>query len=444
MRRLAPPAAALAAVALAAALISCPTGQADRSDIVLSYTYIEGDTTPEIIEALELERQLGGTRVRPLNIPRAALFREPYVLSLSTGSPDIDLYLLDAPWVKSYSATRWLAPIAAGDGEIDLSPFRSELLEVISTGEGPDRRVLAVPFETKGNILFYRADLLEEAGFRPPATWDELFAQCLSILAERGGGGEGGVRWGILFHGMAFINDFYPIAWGFGGGIFDAEGNLAIDRPQNVRALALVKRMLGRISPDPLEMEEAGLFDDYLAVERLFARGQAIFMVNWNTRWGDLERGLPGQEISIGQVGVAPIPAGEGGRSHSNIGSFCWGINYSSRHREEARRFIELVTSYEAQRWRALHHGDLPSRWDVLEDPEVAARAPSVLRMARVFEQVQLRARPYQREINDYLDYVIVEALINDLDPLEVLSNAQKEIAEELAWLRGRDDPAGR
>ena len=83
------------------------------------------------------------------------------------------------------------------------------------------------------------------------------------------------------------------------------------------------------------------------------------------------------------------------------------------------------------------------SRWDVLEDPEVATQAPSVLRIARVFERMQLRARPYQREINDYLDYVIMEALINDLDPLEVLSNAQKEIAEELAWLRRRDDPAG-
>ncbi len=391
-------------------------------------------------------KELEGIEIRALTVPSEVipevLLREPYVLSLSTGSSAIDVYLLDAPWVKSYSATGWLAPISGGQKEdggedIDLSPFRAELLEVTSIRDkNGDRVVLALPFQTKGNILFYRKDLLQAAGFEPPQTWNELFSQCESILAEKGEGNEDWdehLRFGFLFHGKLFINDFYPIMWGFGGGIFDESGELAVDNAENVRALAMIGKMLGGISPSPGKMQRLGLFDDYSAPDRLFASGAAIFMINWNTRLRDIESGLPGQTISIGQVGVAPIPGEEAGHSYSNIGSFCWGINYYSRHRDAARRFIEAITSYEAQRWAALNRGELPSRWDVLSDPEVQRRAPSMLEIAKVFEQVRLRARPFQREINDILDFALMETIKGGLDPLQALEYARREIEKELS-----------
>jgi len=310
-----------------------------------SYTFVTGDPTPEILKALGASRELEGIEAKALAVPQEVLMREPYVLSLSTGSTAIDAYLLDAPWVKSYSATNWLAPIAGGEtgeaeNEFDLSPFRKELLDVTTYTQNGRRLVLAVPFHTKGNLLFYRKDLLEAAGFEPPRNWTELFSQCESILATKGESSENWdekLRWGFIFHSSLFINDFYPIMWGFGGGIFDDSEALAVNRAENVRALALIKQMLGRISPTPEEMAEVGLFDDYHAPENLFAGGAAIFMINWNTRWRDLENGLPGQVIDISQVGVAPIPAEDGSRGFSNIGSFCWGINYYSRHREAAR-----------------------------------------------------------------------------------------------------------
>lgn len=398
--------------------------------MALTYTFIEGNLTPQLMEALNLNNQLQGIAIRPLTVPNEVLDREPFVLSLSTGSSAIDVYLLDAPWVKSYSATQWLTPISGGKYDFDLSDYRPELLEVTSIVSKGERRVLAVPFETKGNILFYRKDLLDEAGFKPPGNWVELELQCDRILAERGGED---LSWGLLFHGWMFINDFYPIMWSFGGGIFEEDGSLRIDREENVNALAMVKRLLGKISPSFDEMVKYGLFEDRNAVERLFAQGKAVFMINWNTRWGDLERGLPGQTISMKQIGVAPIPGQGNGPGYSNIGSFCWGINFYSRHPGEARRFIELITSYEAQRWAALNHGILPARMDVLGDTEIARRAPSVLMIAKVFDKVVLRARPYQREINEELDNILKQVFQMDSDPRDALEYAQEKISNELA-----------
>lgn len=433
---------ALLAASAAACLLfpACPGGNENSGKITLTYTLVQGDTTPQAMRALNLSERMPDVVLQPLTVPGEVLSREPYVLSLSTGSSAIDAYLLDAPWVKSYSATGWLAPLSGGDAELDLSSFRQELIEMNSLGgggPGRGRRVLAIPFETKGNILFYRKDLLEAFGYQPPATWRQLITQCQRILEESA---DENLRWGFLFHGVFFINDFYPIMWGFGGGIFDESGKLVIDCPENVRALAMIKTLQGVVCPAPGELYDAGLLSDYNSVEKLFAAGDAVFMINWNIRWGDLEKGLPGQVIGMDQVGVAPIPSEDGNLSYSNIGSFGWGINYFSSHREQARRFILLITSFEAQRWRALHNGVVPARWDVLSDPEVAARAPSVLRIARVFEKVQLRARPYQREINERLNDVLIDTILNDLDPLEVLSDAQEFIADRLRQQRGANE----
>ena len=434
-------AATCMATALACAIAACPGTRADRQGASLTYTYIQGSVTPEIVTSMHLGSELPGVSIRPLAVPAEVLFREPYVLSLSTGSSAIDAYLLDAPWVKSYSATRWLAPIEGADTEFELSNFRAELLDVTSTGAGEERQVLAIPFDTKGNILFYRKDLLESAGFGPPKTWAELFTQCLNILDSSE---DENLEFGILFHGIAFINDFYPIMWSFGGGIFDDDGNLIVNCPENVRALAMIKKMLGIISPNFDDMNYYGFFDDYSAVDILFAQGRAVFMINWNTRWQDLISGFPGQVIGIDQVGVAPIPSESDGPGYSNIGSFCWGINYYSRNRAEARKFIKLITSYESQRWAALNKGILPARLDVLEDPEIAERDPSVLRIAEVFNKVRLRARPYQREINEILDQFLVDAFQLDFDPYKTLTDAQEEISRELARVRQRAFDAGR
>lgn len=331
--------------------------------------------------------------------------------------------------MKSYSATQWLAPISGNGSDFDLATYRPELLEVTSVGHGAERQVLAVPFETKGNILFYRKDLLEQAGLNPPRNWVELEWQCRRLLAEVD---DGRLQWGLLFHGWMFVNDFYPIIWSFGGGIFDDRGSLTIDRPENVQALAMVKKMLGVICPNFDEMVENGLYDDRNAVEKLFAQGRAIFMINWNTRWGDLERGLEGQVIEMEQVGVAPIPGQGNGPGFSNIGSFCWGVNYYSRHHQVARQFISLITSYEAQRWAALNYGILPARLDVLDDRELAEKAPSVLKIAKVFDNAVLRARPYQREVNEVLDSVLYQVFQQDWDPLDALKYAQAEVSHAL------------
>lgn len=157
-------------------------------------------------------------------------------------------------------------------------------------------------------------------------------------------------------------------------------------------------------------------------------------MINWNNRWRDLENGIEGQKIGIDQICVAPLPRDSENPHYSNIGSFCWGINLSSKNPEEAQKLIHLITSFESQKWRAINHGVIPSRLDVLEDIEVGDKAPAVIRLAGVFEKVQLRSRPFQKEINSELDAILISTLYENRNPEQALNRAQEQITEKLSW----------
>ena len=143
-------AAATAAATAAVLLVSCPSAVAPEGEVVLTYTFVSGDPTREILEALGDDAGLAGIEVKPLTVPQEVLLREPYVLSLSTGSTAIDAYLLDAPWVKSYSGASWLAPIAGGEAQALVKRACSE-------AAASDRHLMEVLAELSGVPVDWRA-----------------------------------------------------------------------------------------------------------------------------------------------------------------------------------------------------------------------------------------------------------------------------------------------
>ena len=67
-----------------------------------------------------------------------------------------------------------------------------------ATGKTPDE-LMAVPNSIKGNILFFRQDLLDKYKKSPPRNWDELKAICREILPR-----EKSLKYGLIFH----VNQF--------------------------------------------------------------------------------------------------------------------------------------------------------------------------------------------------------------------------------------------
>jgi ABC-type glycerol-3-phosphate transport system substrate-binding protein len=434
--------------ALLAGSAGCGASSPPPSSYLLSYTY--DDETRKLITILEKEQRLPEYQNFHMNfkgliIPQTLLLRfEPFVLALSTKSKIPSVLLLDAPWVQRYGMAGWLYELETARfvSRKELVPSVAEAFSVVlpqGLGEPGKKQLVAVPPYIKGNVLFYRRDLLEKHGVKAPRTWQELRAVCAAIMAR-----EPKIKYGLLIHVSNFLNDFYPILWGYGGRVMDGEGRLVLGEPQNRelcrQALADLQNMQGSIIPAP---ETLRVFAKERSLRQSFYQGEALFMINWNTRTHDLRQLISQCRDASGgclqnfrQVGVAPIPCRQGhAQRYSNIGSFGWGVNrFTVTHDrlwviDLGRKFINLVTDESFQLLNADMYDHVPSlvrALDKVKKPEVLM----VYHDAFAAPDMVLRPRPYNRRVNNVLEKHLVEVLISKskLRPEEALDAALKEL----------------
>jgi len=381
-------------------------------------------------------------KFKGLQVPESLLPYEPFVLGLSTESKIPTVLLLDAPWVQRYGVAGWLYELERTKvfDRTELVPAVAEAFSVSLapiTGQ-PGKQLVAVPTYIKGNILFYRRDILKRYNLPPPRTWEDLKAICRKVLPQ-----EKSLKYGLLIHSTNTLNDFYPILWGFGGRVNDDAGQFVLPQKNNTAAfLAALKELVamqGSIIPGPGGLLQ---FDPGGSLRQAFYHGQTLFMINWSTRMKDLSdliakgQGQPqGSLASISQVGVAPIPA-QAGHPHrySNIGSFGWAVNRFSVTDpaviEHAKQFIGLVADEQFQLLAAETMGQVPSLIRALEkvtNKEVL----QVYQDTFAQKDMVMRPRPHSRRINNVLEKVMNEALYGRQTPEAALAAGIAELKKE-------------
>ena len=377
-----------------------------------------------------------------IQVPESLLPYEPFVLGLSTESKIPAVLILDAHWVQRYGVAGWLYELERTQvfDRTELVPAVAEAFSVSLTHitGRTGKQLVAVPTSIKGNILFYRRDILKRYNLAPPRTWEELRAICRKVLPQ-----EKSLKYGLLIHSTNTLNDFYPILWGFGGLVNDDAGQFVLPQKHNadafVAALKELISMQGSIIPGPGALKQ---FDPGGSLRQAFYQGQTLFMINWSTRMKDLSDLIgkgpgqpPGSLTSVSQVGVAPIPA-QAGHPHrySNIGSFGWAVNRFSVTDpvviEHAKKFIGLVADEQFQLLAAETMGQVPSLMRALEK----VTNKEVLQVYHdTFGQkdMVMRPRPHSRRINNVLEKVLDEALYGRQTPEAALAGAIAELKKD-------------
>ncbi|MBW1918330.1 MAG: extracellular solute-binding protein [Deltaproteobacteria bacterium] len=424
--------------------LGCKTPQAPGSRETITYTF--DNQIQKLICHLAQEHQIPAyqdfdRRFKGLFVPENLLPYEPFVLALSTESKIPTVLLLDAPWVRRYAMAGWLYEMERTGvfSKDDLVPAVAEAFSVsVPEITGLSKaELMAVPISIKGNILFYRQDLLSRYHQEPPRDWAGLKAVCQKILPQ-----EPSLKYGLIFHATNFINDFYPILWGFGGAILDGQGHLVLNRPEvlaaGIEALQEICKMSGTLAPSIRELKE---FEAPQSLRQAFYRGEALFMINWNTRMQDLkeiiqqgDRPTPYSLTDLNQVGVAPIPCRAGHpHRYSNVGSFGWGINRFAITNHlimaTARQFINLVTNDRFQVLAAETLGQIPALQSALTQVK-NKEVWQVYQATFALADLVLRPRPQSRIVNNILEKYLLEALHGQSSPEAALTAASVELQE--------------
>ena len=169
-----------------------------------------------------------------------------------------------------------------------------------------DDTVWAVPDLASARALFYNVDLLKDAGVEVPTTWAELEDACQAILDYYNGDVY---PWGIDMTTDEGQACFAYYAWGNGGGFVDADGNWALNSPENVEAdnfaVGLVNK--GFTNPNPATETRYDLQD-------MFAAGKLAMLLTTN----QLPTYVSDKGGSI-NMATAGIPANEG-KTGSSVG----------------------------------------------------------------------------------------------------------------------------
>lgn len=213
-----------------------------------------------------------------------------------------------------------------------------------------DGELIGLPVRGHVQLMFYRKDLLEEAGVEPPQTWEEMVTSAKTIQENTDANGIA-LPYGKL-NGqnlMVWMN----LLWGNGGDLFDADGNAIFNSAEGVAATETYISYLAE------EIVPAGsaVFVEQDAVNSFKQGNSAMLPVWWwvNSQLTDPEQST----LTADQVGFTALPSVTGADRTTFTNTWIFGVTQESDNKDAAAEFLGWLTDPALER-------------DVLLDPELS------------------------------------------------------------------------
>lgn len=174
-----------------------------------------GAALREVVE--EYNAQSDGVTVTVRSINYARIDAEVIRATASGQGPDIiNIYSNQLPMHVAAGSvqpmTQYVEPYLADLGDDYLFPVDGVVF---------DDEIMSLPWEIRAWLLWYRQDLLDDAGLEVPQTLEELG----EVAAQLQGGSITGLGIGFSNDGLgaSFMEKFVPFLWGFDGELLDGE-----------------------------------------------------------------------------------------------------------------------------------------------------------------------------------------------------------------------------
>jgi len=344
----------------------------------------------------------------------ATLLEDLLTSAFLLGESPYDLVYMDVTWVPKFAAAGWLQDLSDRLTPEELAQFLTQDLE----GGRYRGKLYRLPVRTDTGVLYYRKDLLEQAGLAPPETFDALMEIGRSLQQR------GKARWGYLWQGKQYEGSaamFVEVLAGFGGFWIDPAAEVVgLDQPEAIAAVSfLVKTIDKGLSP-------AGVLT-YQEEEtrRIFQQGEAVFLRNWPYVWPLAN--APDSPVR-GKIGIAPMVHQPGQTGGSCKGGWGLGISQTTPHPEAAWQAVQFFMRAASQREISLAGGYLPAQPALFTDPILTAQYPFFPDLLPLSQQSVLRPpTPQYAQASDILQRYLTAAFSHRLTPAQAMSAAADE-----------------
>lgn len=264
-----------------------------------------------------------------------------------------DLAMADDPWMPEFCEAGLFANLTELGYAAD-SDFVKASLDIgkYPYGEGD---IYALPFAGNVQLLFYNKQVLDDAGFSVPESWEDVLA-----VAKAVNGKDGKVGYVIRGQqGNPIVSDYLPILWAYGGDVLDDNWNITIDSKEAKDALKLYMDLL-----------KNGANYEKNDIVAAVSDGKAAMSLGWPSWY------ISG-ETAAAEYAEIPSKATASSTAYSTgmIGNWMMGVTANSGNSELAMKFLEYVTSAEVQK-KAAEYGGVPTRTSVFTDSGLLAKYP--------------------------------------------------------------------
>lgn len=288
-------------------------------------------------------------------------------VKLNAQSSDFDLLAYQVQDVmREFSRNGWLADMTdsvESDAEWNWEDFQPSARDAVQL----DGAVYGVPVMTERHIVYYRSDLLEQAGIPVPETLDDL-KEAVAALNDPGNG-----VYGIAMRGarVPLVTQFSSFLYSFGGDFQDEDGNATLDTPEAIEAYEFYGDLLKEFGPP------GATNMGWVEASAIFAQGNAAFYLDADSQaYTFLDES---NSAVVDTVAYARFPEGPAGSLPYNIVPQTVGINAFSKKQDAAWDFLKWATNEENSKWLLSEQTVPVARQSAWDDPAASSSFPEGL-----------------------------------------------------------------
>ena len=332
------------------------------------------ETIAEVVEAFNGSQEKIHVTYKELPPPSSSTeVHQGLVQQLARRNGNPDVFTQDIIWIAEFAAAKWALTL---DEYFNAEAMKEYFPGVVQACKWQGK-LTALPWFIDSGMLYYRSDLLDGIGAKPPETWDELIDSAKKLTSS------GKAKFGFLWQAKqaeVLVCDLVSFIGSNGGAILEPDGKTV--SVADDAAVESVQLMHDLIRKDQITPEDVMSWDEEPS-RRPFTSGEAAFLRNWSYVW----KVCQSKEDSsvIDKVGVAPLPHFPGKKSAACLGGYQYGVNASSKNKDAAIEFARWMSSPETQLRFAVQLGLCPTRSAVLDDPKIAQEEPFMQRLKSVF-----------------------------------------------------------
>lgn len=241
-------------------------------------------------------------------------------------------------WTAEFADAGALAPIGDYVTEAGLD---DDLVEGLVDSGTYDGDLYGMPWYAGVRSIIYRTDVFDELGLAAPTTWQELVDAATVIKAQRPD---------LTPFPVAGDAEMltYPWVWGAGGEVATLEGDQWVSGLDSAKSRDGIAFYTGLATEHDFSTAGATTWKETDILDN-FAQGTVAMAISGSWTPAALLEKAPDLE---GKLGAIPIPGQTGGISPSVLGGSHLSMFNTSKNKDLAWEFMQLMTTGDfAQQW---------------------------------------------------------------------------------------------